>query len=94
MTSESVRVRAIARGRVQMVGYRAFVLRHAGEAGLRGTVRNQPDGTVEVLLQGSRDAVEGMVQRLREGPRGARVDRLDVDELTAEGELPPITVTA
>lgn len=94
MTSESARVRAVARGRVQMVGYRAFVLRHAGEAGLRGTVRNQPDGTVEVLLEGPRDLVDGVLARLREGPRSARVDRLDVEQLTPEGELPPITVTA
>jgi acylphosphatase len=52
MGSEVVHVRAVVHGRVQMVGFRAFVIRHAGDAGLSGTVRNEPDGTVETVLEG------------------------------------------
>jgi len=50
-----------------MVGFRAFVIRHAGDAGLSGTVRNLPDGTVEVVLEGPASAVERMVALLRSG---------------------------
>ena len=46
MGAEVVRLRAVVHGRVQMVGFRAFVIRHAGDAGLSGTVRNEPDGSV------------------------------------------------
>jgi acylphosphatase len=41
-------------------------------------VQNQPDGSVEAVLEGERDAVERLVAFLREGPRGARVDWVDV----------------
>ena len=89
-----VRVRAVARGRVQMVGFRGFVQHHARDEDLRGTVRNLPDGTVEAVLEGSRAAVERVLERMRRGPTPARVERLDVEELSAAGELPPLTVTA
>lgn len=94
MEADAIRVRAVARGRVQMVGYRAFVLRRAGDAGLRGTVRNQADGTVECVLDGPSDAVHRVLDELRSGPSHARVDRLDVEPLQRGGELPPIMVTA
>ena len=87
-----MRARAVVRGRVQMVGFRAFVQRHA--AGLRGTVRNRPDGTLEAELQGPRDQVERMLGLLRQGPSHARVDAVDVEYLPASGELPPMRVTA
>lgn len=92
MGSEVVRVRAVVHGRVQMVGYRAFVIRHAGDAGLAGTVRNQPDGTVEVVLEGPDPDVQRVLDRLREGPRHARVERLDVEHAAQVGELPAMMV--
>jgi acylphosphatase len=50
--------------------------------GIAGWVRNNPDGSVEVLAMGSRDQLSGLRSRLRQGPRAARVD--DVEELEAE----------
>jgi acylphosphatase len=65
-------------GRVQGVGYRAFVEMHAGDLKLTGWVRNRRDGAVEAVLQGPRDAVEDMLALCRVGPPAARVDRVEV----------------
>ena len=95
MPDEVVRVRATARGRVQMVGYRAFVLQHARGLGLRGEVRNLPDGSVECLMEGPREAVDRLVELMREGPFHADVRAVDVQpEPAGNGGLPPMRVTA
>jgi acylphosphatase len=72
--------RYIVRGRVQGVGFRWFVEREAHMLGIAGWVRNNHDGSVEVLAQGTRDQLSGLHARLREGPRAARVDSVDVTE--------------
>jgi len=66
------------RGRVQGVGYRAFVEREALAAGLEGWVRNSHDGSVEAVFSGAPDIVEKMIDTCRRGPYAARVDALDV----------------
>jgi acylphosphatase len=73
--------RYVVRGRVQGVGFRWFVEREAQVLGLYGWVRNNFDGSVEVLATGSREQLNELRRRLREGPRAARVD--DVDESEA-----------
>jgi len=70
--------RFIVRGRVQGVGFRWFVEREAHILGIAGWVRNNPDSSVEVLAQGTKEQLAGLRSRLREGPRAARVD--DVEE--------------
>ncbi|HUC28046.1 MAG TPA: acylphosphatase [Candidatus Acidoferrum sp.] len=72
--------RYLVRGRVQGVGFRWFVEREAHTLGIAGWVRNNHDGSVEVLAQGTRDQLSGLHSRLREGPRAARVDAVDVSE--------------
>ena len=72
--------RYIVRGRVQGVGFRWFVEREAHILGISGWVRNNHDGSVEVLAQGTRDQLSGLHSRLREGPRAARVDAVEVCE--------------
>lgn len=72
----------LVRGRVQGVGFRWFVEREAHTLGISGWVRNNADGSVEVLAMGSRDQLSGLRSRLREGPRAARVD--DVEEFEAQ----------
>ena len=74
--------RFLVRGRVQGVGFRWFVEREAHILKIAGWVRNNSDGTVEVLAQGTRDQLSGLRSRLHEGPRAARVD--DVEESEAE----------
>jgi acylphosphatase len=74
--------RFLVRGRVQGVGFRWFVEREAHILGIAGWVRNNDDGSVEVLAQGTRAQLLGLHSRLREGPRAARVDSVDVSEAT------------
>ncbi len=75
--------RFVVRGRVQGVGFRWFVEREAHILGIAGWVRNNSDGSVEVLAQGTRDQLSGLRSRLREGPRAARVDAVEESEATA-----------
>ncbi|HEV3273252.1 MAG TPA: acylphosphatase [Candidatus Dormibacteraeota bacterium] len=89
-----VRVRAVVHGKVQMVGFRAFVIHHAGDAGLSGTVRNEADGTVETVLEGPRPAVERVLDLLRQGPTHARVERIDVEYSNPTGNLPAMMVAS
>jgi acylphosphatase len=69
-------------GRVQGVGFRWFVRREALGLGLTGRVRNLPDGRVEVEVAGAPEDLEVFRQRLREGPPGSRVTRLEEIELS------------
>ena len=72
-------------GVVQGVGFRISLARVARTRGAAGWVRNRVDGAVEAVLEGDREVVDGIVEWCREGPRGARVDRVDVDDETVEG---------
>ena len=72
--------RFLVRGRVQGVGFRWFVEREAAILEIAGWVRNNYDGSVEVLAQGTREQLAGLHGRLCEGPRTARVDGLEVSE--------------
>jgi acylphosphatase len=65
-------------GRVQGVGYRAFVEMRAMELGLCGWVRNRRDGSVEAVLQGSPEAVADALDACRAGPPASRVTRMDI----------------
>jgi DNA ligase D-like protein (predicted 3'-phosphoesterase) len=79
-------VRAVVSGEVQAVGFREATLRRAQELGALGWVRNEDDGSVRVHAEGPEDAVEGLLSFLREGPPGATVDGVEVEELKkAEG---------
>jgi acylphosphatase len=75
-------------GRVQGVGFRYFTRRTARGLGIRGQVRNLPDGSVEAIAEGSPEALEALERRLRAGPPGARVDEVKIQEESAphEGE--------
>ncbi|MFB3916732.1 MAG: acylphosphatase [Terriglobales bacterium] len=80
-TNELTR-RFVVRGRVQGVGFRWFVEAEAQRLGVAGWVRNNMDGSVEVLASGSREQLAELRRRLRVGPRAARVD--DVEESEAQ----------
>jgi acylphosphatase len=70
-------VRLFVSGRVQGVWFRGWVIESAQRLGLRGWVRNRSDGRVEVLLVGPAAHVEAMAAACRDGPRAARVARVE-----------------
>ncbi|ARA93036.1 MAG: Acylphosphatase domain-containing protein [Bacteroidetes bacterium] len=70
-------------GRVQGVGFRAYTARQARALGLTGWVRNEPDGTVQVVAEGDPSVLAAFVEAVRSGPGTARVDR--VEESWSEG---------
>ena len=71
-------VHVVVHGRVQGVGFRAFVEQQAAIHDLGGWVRNISDGSVEAVLSGETDAVDAAVTACRTGPRGARVTEVTV----------------
>lgn len=80
-----IRRRAIVHGRVQGVFFRDTTRRQAASRNIAGWVRNLPDGTVEAVFEGDPDAVEALLAFCREGPRGARVEQVDVSDEQPEG---------
>jgi acylphosphatase len=80
------RVRVVVRGFVQAVGFRATAYSSARSLEVAGWVRNNADGTVEAELEGPVDRVDLLVDWFRRGPRGARVDTIDVERLEPRGE--------
>jgi acylphosphatase len=80
-------VRAVVHGRVQGVGFRFFVEDLATRLGLTGFVRNVSNGrSVEVVAEGPRTRLEGLLAELRRGPQLAYVERVDVSWMAATGE--------
>ncbi|GAB3991892.1 acylphosphatase [Nocardioides marmoraquaticus] len=88
MTTVQVRVT----GQVQGVGFRAYAARQAAVHGVTGWVRNESDGSVSALVEGSPAAVDALLADLRTGPRSAVVDSVDTTPATPEG-LPDFSVT-
>jgi acylphosphatase len=76
--------RLTIRGRVQGVWYRESMRREAERLGVRGWVRNRADGSVEAVVQGSRDAVEAIIGWAHRGPEHAQVSGVEVSP--AEGK--------
>ena len=70
--------RLMIQGRVQGVGFRYFTQSAASREGVTGRVRNLPDGRVEAYLEGEAESVDRVERAVRQGPRGARVDTVDV----------------
>ena len=80
------RVRVLVSGFVQAVGFRATARARAASLGIAGWVRNNPDGSVEAELEGPAERVASLVDWFRHGPRGARVDAVQIEPLEPRGE--------
>lgn len=79
MSTSLVTRRLRIEGAVQGVGYRDSMCREARRHAVAGWVRNRPDGSVEALVQGGREAVESIIAWARRGPPAARVLRVDIE---------------
>jgi acylphosphatase len=88
------RLEATVRGRVQGVGFRWFVVRHARRLGIAGWTANEPDGSVSVVAEGTDDALRELLGHIRAGPPGAGVARLDERWLDATGTLADFRIRA
>ena len=76
--SDRTSLHAVVHGLVHGVNFRYFVMRHAAELGLAGYVRNVLlDGTVEVVAEGEGEKLEQLLRYLHQGPRMARVEKVD-----------------
>ena len=82
---EQVRRRVVVHGRVQGVFFRDTARREASRHGVSGWVRNTPEGTVEAVFEGEREAVERLVGFAEEGPPEAQVERVETFEEEVEG---------
>jgi acylphosphatase len=80
-----IRRRCVVHGLVQGVFFRASTRQRAQQHGVAGWVRNTPEGAVEAVFEGPEDAVERLVAFVERGPRGARVDRVDVTAEEPQG---------
>ncbi|HWC47879.1 MAG TPA: DNA polymerase ligase N-terminal domain-containing protein [Solirubrobacterales bacterium] len=85
MTEKKKAIRAIVRGRVQGVGFREATVAKAQQIDVFGWVRNAEDGSVLVHAEGDAEAVAQLIEFLKQGPRAAEVEDLEVEEVKAEG---------
>ncbi|MBN2860219.1 MAG: acylphosphatase [Sphaerochaetaceae bacterium] len=79
-------------GRVQMVGFRYFTFHHALSLGLTGYVTNRVDGSVEVVASGAQGALNEMYAILSEGPRLARVENMEMEEIETPDTFEEFTI--
>lgn len=84
---ECKRVHVFFSGRVQGVFFRAFTRDVATRHGVKGWVRNLPDGRVEAVFEGDPAAVDAVLTACRKGPPLARVDRVDIQDEPCTGEF-------
>ncbi|MFQ6103379.1 MAG: acylphosphatase [Candidatus Glassbacteria bacterium] len=80
------------RGYVQGVGCRFFICRIARKMGVVGYVKNLPDGSVEVRVEGDDDDVATFIDAIKDGPPGGRVDDIKLEEETPTGEFKSFTI--
>jgi acylphosphatase len=92
--NQRARLEAVVRGRVQGVGYRVFALREASWLGLDGFVANEPDGSVRILAEGPRPALEVLLERLEAGPPAGFVDRVITRWEPARGAGPGFRIAS
>ncbi len=92
MAGEMVRAHLRIYGRVQGVFFRANMRSVAERLGVKGWVRNVPDGSVEAVLEGPRERVEEVIRWAHRGPPLARVDRVEVEWEEYRGEFDDFTI--
>ena len=85
--SKMIRAHVFISGRVQGVFFRANTKRVAEELGVKGWVRNLPDGRVEAVFEGEEESVKKIIEWCHQGPPAARVDKVEVTYEEYKGEF-------
>ena len=92
-TADMARLSATAHGRVQGVFFRYFVRNAARELGLRGYVRNLASGdVVEVQAEGEKPQLDSLLEQLKVGPAGARVEKIEVEWSDCSGQFTDFSI--
>lgn len=86
------RVHVFISGKVQGVWFRAYTKEEADRLGIKGWVRNLPDGRVEAVFEGDEQAVEEMVRWCHKGSPMSRVERVEVQEEPYRGEFEDFSI--
>ena len=94
MNHPSARLEATVRGDVQGVGFRYFVLRRANALDLHGWVANEADGSVRCVAEGPSGALDELLEVIRRGPPGSRVEDVTATRLPATGSFERFSVRA
>jgi acylphosphatase len=84
---DKVRVHVFVSGRVQGVFFRENTKNKAKAFGIRGFVRNLPDGRVEAVLEGEKEKIQELLERIKKGPLFSRVDGVEVKSEEYKGEF-------
>ncbi len=79
-------MKLIISGRVQNVGFRHFVKKHAQERDIKGYVKNKEDGTIEIIGEGEEKNINEFIEKCEQGPLRSQVDSVDRDEEEAKKE--------
>ena len=79
MSQTKVEMHAVVHGYVQGVWFRATTREHAEKIGVKGTVKNLADGTVEIYAQGSKARLEQFISNLKANPGMGTIDSIDID---------------
>lgn len=90
--SDLIALRAIIRGRVQGVYFRAFTTRQAKELALTGYARNLANGSVEVIAEGDKERLQKLVNALQIGPPGATVAEVKITWSDYTGDYPDFSI--
>ena len=87
MSSNIIQKHIFVSGRVQGVGFRAFLRRQAAGLNIKGWAKNLRDGRVEVVIQGKKEKIKQMISFIKEGPSFAKVNDIEIkDENLSEFE--------
>lgn len=82
---KEINFKILVQGRVQGVGYRAFVYKTAKAFGLKGYVQNKPDGSVQIEVDGNKATIEKFVALCKTGPGWAYVEKINLIETPIQG---------
>ncbi|PSN16059.1 acylphosphatase [filamentous cyanobacterium CCT1] len=85
-------IRAVVHGVVQGVGFRYHTRQTAQQLDVKGSVRNQPDGTVEIVAVGTRDQVNALLDWANHGPSGARVTQVETEPYNGSAHFDDFTI--